>query len=127
MPYSAHLADHFSTFFDPSLREREEHHARHDDGHPGANPLRGVTEKSPAAGVKLVTTEEPRRAGGATTTVDLRAMEVCLAAVTPARAGTVKPATAAMALRMRFGIWATEISPTDEISILSAPRGEDTE
>lgn len=25
---------------DPSLREREEHHARRDDGHPGANPLR---------------------------------------------------------------------------------------
>lgn len=67
----------------------------------------------------MVTTEEPRRAGGATTTVDLRAMEVCLAAVTPARADTVKPATAAMALRMRFGIWATEISPggQDEISI----------
>lgn len=65
----------------------------------------------------MVKTEEPRRAGGATTTVDLRAMEVCLAAVTPARAGTVKPATAAMAPRVRFGIWASEISPMDEISI----------
>jgi len=62
----------------------------------------------------LVTTEEPRRAGGGMTTVDLRAMEVCLAAVTPARADTVKPATAAMAPRMRFGIWATEISPSGQ-------------
>ena len=53
----------------------------------------------------MVTTEEPRRAEGATTTVDLRAVGVCLAAVTPARADTVKPATAAMAPRMRFGIW----------------------
>ena len=88
MPYSAHLADHFSTFFPiPALAREKSTTRATTTATPAPTPCESVTSKSPAAGLKLVTTEAPRRGGGATrtgtTAVDLRATEVRLATVTP--------------------------------------------